>query len=169
VRMPESVIAAAALAAQEHPDDVARATAEAERAVRELPEFPDLMAGLVTGAVRELVYDARHASNVRTRRQAGRYGTPAKVSPGGSPAVERVYESVYDYFIAGTTLGALRGEELQAVAEKEQGLAEGHLFNAGLCARLSKMVPPGQRVRDAVPERQLRGLFKKVQEESWAA
>lgn len=169
MRFPDSVINAATAAAEAYPDDVAAAASAAEYDIRGLAEFPALVASLVSAAVRELVYDARHAANVRTRKQAGRYGTPAKVVPGGSPAVERVYESVYDYYIGGTTLGALKGEDLQGIAEREQGLAEGHLFNASLCGRLATRVPVGRRVRDVVPEQELRKMFKKLEEEKYAA
>jgi hypothetical protein len=159
---PDNVLRIAERAAKQHPDDITKAVDCAERDVRALPEFREIVAVLVRGAVQGLVYEARHQTNRSIRREAGEYGGPAKVS-GASDAVNTVYKSVYDYCIGRTTLGRVLGKELPGIAESERAIAEGHVFNAELCEALSRMVPEERAVKDAVPEKKLRGLFRRLQ------
>lgn len=169
MNFPESVLNVAKLAAQKHADDVSAAVDEAERQIRRLPEFGDLVAALVRQAVQTLVYNERHRSNVRMRAEAGEYGRPAKVNVGASAAVNAVIESLYLYRIAGTTLGLVRGADLAGIAASENAQANGHIFNARLCSELSALVPAEKAVQDAVSERKLRSIFDKIRRQGEAA
>lgn len=156
---PVEVIKIAADAAAEHGDDIDAAVASAEASIRELPTFKQIVATLLHNAFRELIYDARHASNVKTRRDAGRYGGPGIVITGASPGIKDVYRSVYEYNIAGTQLGLLKGESLAGIADNESAIASGHMFNAELCRKLAKIVPDDKTVKEAVSEKKLNEMF----------
>jgi len=166
---PETFMAAAREAAAKHGGDIDQATAVAEAAIRSLPDFADWVNAFVTSAIRELVYDARHQMNVAMKRDTGYYGGPAKVKVGDSADIQKVYQSFYEYHIAGMQLGMLKGADLEGIAESEAARAEGHAFNARLCKKLREVVPDDKTVREAVPERKLREIFKKVQRENKAA
>jgi hypothetical protein len=160
--LPDNVRRLVEGVADRNPADIEAAVEEAVLAVRGLPEYPELVDGLVRHSVQQAVYDARHVSNVRIKRQSGYYGKEAKVVSGASESVREVYKSVYLYSIGATTLGRLRGEELPALAESERSVARGHEFNAELCAKLAGMVPKDRTVEETVPEKKLAALFDRL-------
>jgi hypothetical protein len=82
--------------------DIDQAVETAERQVRQLPNYDELVGLLVHKAVRGLVYDAWHRLNVKIKREAGFYGGPAKVVVGDSESVKRAYESVHRKLIGET-------------------------------------------------------------------
>lgn len=161
----QNVLTAAKQAIKKFPNDVSKAVDEAEKTIRELPEFKSLVDTLVRSAIQDLVYDARHRHSVSVKRGAGCYGTPPKTLTGASPGVRRVSESVYSFHIAGTTLGRLKGGQLLSIAENERAIATGHSFNARLCLKLKSLVKDDQTVREAVSEQRLRSIFREVQKE----
>jgi hypothetical protein len=161
--IPSAVITAAEKAADKHGDDIRKAVATALVAIRKMPDYAEFSDALVRSAVQEFVYDARHRANIATRAAGGEYGGPSKVAAGSSAAVSRAAASVYAYFIGGRTLGSIKGEELEAIAESEQAKAEGHGFNATLCETLAPLVPEGKTVKQAIGERKLRGIFQDTQ------
>lgn len=160
---PESVLEAVHDAASEHGDDLGQAVECAVAKVRALPEFGGLVDQFVKTAVQELLYRDRHQTNVAIRRQGGAYGAAAKVSPAGSAAVRRVFQSYFDYCVGGKQLGAVLGEELAGLADGERERAAGHQFNARLLDRLQAVVPEGKRVRDVLTDRKLGNLFKEIE------
>lgn len=162
---PESVLKLAAEMAEKYANDINQATAEAERAVRNMPEFGELVAVLVRSAVRGLIYQARHTANVRLRQEAGGYGAAAKVNLAGSEAVGRACESWLVYCIGGTTLGMLKGADLKATAESERSIASGHLFNARLCEALAQIVPDDKQVIEVLTEKRLAGIVRRLQKD----
>jgi hypothetical protein len=166
---PESVLEAVHDAAAEHGDDLEQATDCAVAKVRGLKEFPTLVDQFVKTAVQELLYRDRHQTNVAIRRQGGQYGAAAKVSPAGSAAVRRVFQSYFDYCVGGKQLGQVLGEELAGLAAGERERAGGHQFNARLLERLQTVVPEGKRVRDVVSNRKLGKLFEEVEAAAEAA
>jgi hypothetical protein len=166
---PESVLEAVHEAASEHGDDLEQAVECAVGKVRALPDFNGLVDQFVKTAVQELLYRDRHQTNVAIRRQGGQYGVAAKVSPAGSAAVRRVFQSYFDYCVGGKQLGQVLGEELAGLAAGERERAAGHQFNARLLERLQAVVPEGKRVRDVVSNRKLGSLFKEVESTQEAA
>jgi len=162
MEFPENVLLAVQEAARNHPSDIPRAVDCAEKAVRALPDFDDLVALLVKGAVQELVYRSRCSDNALLHAQNGRYNSMPKVQAAG-PAVERVCQSLYTYRIAGTVLGRVLGADLDGIAESERNVAAGHTFNAELCVALRRRVADDKRVEESVTERQLQDLFKRLQ------
>lgn len=147
--------------ATRYPQSIDTAVEHAAARVAKLPEYPTLVADLVTTAIRGLIQDYRHTENTRTRAAAGEYGGPAKVTAGD--AAGRVALGVYSYYIAGRTLGLILGKELSDIAQSEAARAEGHQFNAALCERLRPLVKDDQTVKQAVTETKLRKLFADLQ------
>lgn len=159
----ESVLEIARKAAGEYPDDISSAVDAAEKAIRKLKEFESIVKDLIRQAVTEMVYDARHKANVRIRQSTGQYGGPAKVVVGDSRSVNRAIESVYHYSIAGTMLGMVVGGDLEAIADSEKAVGDGHLFNSRLARLLIGRVKEEHRVMDDISEKQLRAVFRKAQ------
>lgn len=160
-KVPENVLPLVEAAVKANPTDIEKAAHDAAKKIKKLPEFPEIMAQLFQNAVREIVYDVRHAMNVRTKRQAGYYGQEAKVNR-VSDGVLRSYESVYSYYIGGTVLGDIKGEALRGIAENERAIAVGHTFNAKLCEWLAEQVPEDKAVREVIPEKCLRKEFDRI-------
>lgn len=163
-KFPETVLDLVAKAVADHPADIEAATQAALRAIRRLPDYAELIDRLVYKSVRELVYDNRHVENVRAKRLTDFYAERGrrKVGP-ASPEMEEAYKSLYDYYIAGQTLGSLLGVQLAGIAASERRVAAGHEFNAALCEELDALVPDDRYVRDAVPEKRLRVIFQRLQ------
>jgi hypothetical protein len=156
---PENVLEVVKKAANRYPRDINKACNVAEKGVRNLPDFDNFSGVLIHNAVRELVGDFRHTMNRQIKNAAGVYGQKPKVVSGSSKSVQRAYESVYEYRIAGTVLGDVLGEELGDILDGERARADGHLFNVRICSRLIDKVPSKKRVRDAVQERTLQKIF----------
>ncbi len=116
---------------------------------------------LIRKGVANLVYGVRHERNVVMRQQNGDYGTAAKVTAGEATA--RVVRSVYQYMIAGKSLGSVTGEELPDIADAESARAGGHEFNARLCRQLAKSVKGEKTVRECVSETKLKRIFGAVE------
>jgi hypothetical protein len=160
---PEDVHDLIAQAVAEHPNDIPAAVEEAERRLRALPDFADLVAQLITQAVQDLVYQRRGMLNVALRREAGDYDTKPRTKLADSPDTLAVWDNVYNYFIDGRTLGDLRGNELQDIEASERNVARGHEFNAELCRWLREQgVVDDRRVKDVVSERKLRTAFRRL-------
>lgn len=163
MQYPESFLDIIETTVKEYPSDIDRATEEAEKKIRALPEFAGFVDALVRSAVRELVYDQRHIVNVRTKKQAGYYGGQTKLNRSAN-GVLAAYESVYQYHIAGTVLGEILGEDLSDIAANERAIASGHTFNADLCEWLAGLVPEGKKVHQAITEKKLRKEFNRIYE-----
>ncbi len=159
MKFNEDVLKAAAKAAADHPDDIPKAVAQAEKAIRRFPDFDEMIDSLVSQAITDLIYDARHTISKRMRNAAGDYAPDAKVVVGKSAAVQAAARSVYDYCIGGTTLGMLTGEQLRAVADSEEAIANGHLVNVRLARKLASIVPLKKTVREVVKEARLQKIF----------
>jgi hypothetical protein len=164
MQWPASVLDIATKSARKHADDIDAAVVAAEKAIRKLDEFGELIDALITDAIRQMVYEARHASNTAMKRQAGVYGQPAKVQAGTSEAVQKLYSSVYQMRIAGTMLGLIRGSELPSLAETERSIASGHTLNAVLIESLIGLVGDDKTVQQCVSEKKLKTLLKKAAE-----
>jgi len=91
------------------------AVREAEKKIRALPTFEAIAEIAIHHAIRELVGDVRHTDNRQMRKAAGEYGPLAKTVTGTSPEILAIAdEALLDYHIAGTVLGLVKGEELEA-------------------------------------------------------
>jgi hypothetical protein len=145
------------------PNDIPGAIKAAEQRLRALPEFDDLVATLITSAVQDLIYQRRGAVNVRLRCAAGEFDTKPRTRLQDSPDTLIVWDNVYGYYIAGRTLGEVRGEDLEAIEEGERNVSKGHEFNAELCRWLRQQGVAGeQRVKDVVSEKKLRTAFRRI-------
>lgn len=168
MQFPDSFLVVIREKTNRYGSDIAKAVEESEKALRKLPEFESQIEAMVTNAIRDLVYDERHVINVKLKRESGRYNNESTMK-GLDPSIVKVHQSLYEYFIAGTTLGDLYGKQLSQIADNENAIAEGHQFNAGLCNWLRKVVPDEKQVKQVVSEKQLRNIFSKVKEEIRAA
>jgi hypothetical protein len=149
---PETVYSAVDRAVRKWGDDIDKAVNYLRSSLRKRKDFDDLLDGLLQDACRDLIHDRRHTINVKIRNQNGHYDKRPKVQTGGE-AGEKAAESYYDYYIGGSTLGLLQGDELEEIAE-------GHTFNARLCRKLRRIVSDGKLVKDAVSESRLRKIFR---------
>lgn len=165
MEFPKPILKIVERAAAKYGDDVEQAVAYAGKNVRRLKAFTSFVDGLVDHALREMIYDARHRTNLRIRRDNGsdEERVRPKVVSGQSPAVERVYDSVYNYLIAGRSLGSVYGETLEDIAASERAKGRGCFFNAGLAEELRLLVPAGKTVREVVSEDQIQKLFQRLQ------
>lgn len=167
VNYPKNVLKAAKKAAEKYPSDIDKAVATAEKEIRRLDEFEELVGLLVTSAVEDLVYDARHATNRRIRHSVkGRGVAKPKVIVGRSRGVQKVCDNIYQYNIAGTTLGLLRGNQLVKTADSERAIANGHSVNVVLCLKLSKIVKGRKVVQTTVSQKRLHAIFRQSQKEA---
>lgn len=165
-KIPEPVIRTVERIASQHPNDILTAVEESVAEVKRLPDYKKYVNDLVRDAIQDQVYACRHASNVSMKKQNGEYGGQHKVN-GASVAVERIYESHYNYRIAGKTLGEIIGNEIESLIETEQAIASGHKFNAALlCWVRSQGVSGDKKVKDVVSERKLAANFDRIRKEA---
>ena len=165
MEMPESVIKIANEMAERYNTDIAKAVAKAKYAIKQLDDYDDLVNDLVHNAIQNLIYDARHRSNVQLKNNLGKYGQPPIQVSVDSNSVKQVYRSMYEYNIGKSTLGKLYGKELASLAETESQLSDGHRFNSALLAWLAGIVPDEKRVEEAVPISKLEYNAKRIYRE----
>lgn len=160
MEIPKSVDKIVKWAADHHNQDVGKAVNAAFSKVKLLKEYPQLIETMVKQALQDWIHDERHKTNTQIKRDFGEYGGPAKVSPGRSPAVNRAATSVYLYAIAGTVLGEVYGRDLSIIADSEESVGNGYLFNARLCRQLARIVPRDKTVRESVTRKRLETIFR---------
>lgn len=159
---PDEVMNAVDDATRQFPDDIDEAVDCAVTNIRDLECFPDIQDMLVRNAIRGMVHDSRHKTNIAIKQDACEYGGPAKVKYAGNETVNRVAASCYDYSIGSKSLGSCGLDDLVKLKLQEENVAHGHQVNAMLCDRLIKLVPPGKTVREVVKENRLKAIFKDV-------
>lgn len=157
-------------------EDADSAISQAVKRVRTLPDFDGFVDQLLREAIGDLIYKLRHEAAKKRRAEQddkteakppparGRSSTHERNAPPVSKIVNDVYQSVYDYEIAGKALGALYGRDLEALVASESMLAAGHTFNARLCAMLADRVPKDKRVKDAITDKELKQKFDQLYE-----
>jgi hypothetical protein len=161
VNAPEEILKVVAAVVAKHPNSIDDAVDAALSKLAKSPAWESWTANLVYGGLRRIIQDYRHYQNGIIRSANGDYGGPAKVTAG--QAANDVASDVYGYFIGGRTLGTLLGSELDDIGTSEAARAEGHQFNARLCAVLKPLVPDDKAVREAVKESKLRKIFADLQ------
>lgn len=162
VQFPAEILEIIRKSADKHKTDIPAATSEAERKIRARPDFGSVVDTLVRAAIQEQVYVARHRITSRIKYETGQYGGPPKVIAGESVGGRRAAISCYEHRIAGTILGLVLGENLMDIADSEDAIGNGHLFNARLAMALRPLVPDGKYVKDAVPEKKLRVIMENL-------
>lgn len=159
---PDEILEVVAAVTAKHPDSVDAAVDAAVAKLAKSPAWESWIADLVRGGLRRMIQDYRHSQNGIIRSANGDYGGAAKVTAG--QAANDVASDVYGYFIGGRTLGAVLGSELADIGTSEAARAEGHQFNARLCAILKPLVPDDKAVREVVKESKLRKIFADLQQ-----
>lgn len=161
IKYPKSVLDVARRAVEKYKEDTQLAAKEANKNVRRLKDFEELVDLIVFKAMQDLVYDIRHATNVQTRNDAKKYGPGPTVRPGTSKVALQPTQSVLEtYYIGSTVLGSLKGSELGKIATDERLRANGHIFNANLCSRLQPLVPKNKTVRECVSQRKIDAIWQ---------
>ncbi len=164
--VPEGLLEIVTKAARQHTDP-AKALDCAEKSARKHSDFASWQAGLIRGALLEMIYDVRHRQNVAVRRSGGEFGTPAKVDLSSGAVANALNRSPYlNYFISGRCLGDIAGEDLSVLADREREAADTASFHVKLLLRLSATVPQGKSVRDCYSEAKLKRLFAELQPKS---
>lgn len=152
MQFSKEVLALARNAAEGHPNDVGAATDALLAWVVKLDGYDALVGGLVYQALRTLVYDARAQMNKAQRRERALQSTARRI-PLTSTQAEAACRGVFDYFIAGKTVGQLLGKELIPTALREERHAEARLFHGAFLRGLAAAgVPDEVRVCDALSE-----------------
>ena len=186
---PMSIVNILAEANRLHGDDIQLAVELAESEIRRLPDFKKEIEGmLITHAVQTLIHDSRHKFNrdlmggirsgnlpslnghASTNGHAGKNGqsmkgkhSVPKVIPSHSKEILADYSRYFAFKVAGKTLGAMLGSELELASIAAGMQAKGNLFVESLCNRLAKMVPDDKRVMDVVPGKTLEKIFLEEQ------
>lgn len=154
-------------------DDIDAGTQAAFDAIKKLPNYLQLVDPLVFSAVRGKIWNARHNATWNAKAAAERQGfsaKPSKIIIGLSRDVQAAARSFYDsWYIGGMTLGRLTGEELIPLADAERARSSGCLLNAMMLEKLRPMVADHKTVRECVPERRARAIFRKLKETAAAA
>ncbi len=162
---PESVLELVQRNVEKFPDDIPAAVSATEKGIRKLPEYKTLEELFLYNYAQNLVYTARHRICTQMKRNVNHYGKPAKV--GLTEEVEKVYRSIYLYFIGGTILGEIKGNDIPNLAANERAIAAGHTFHAELLEWLGDQGVVGdKRVKDVVPERKLKLNFDRIYRET---
>lgn len=159
---PDVVLKIVEEAVHKSPDNVDKSVEEAEKKIRKLATFNSIANTLITEAIQDLVYAQRSKDNRAIRKSTGYSGGKAKVIVGQSPSVQKVYSTVYEYRIAGQTLGHLMGEQLLPLSKAQKNVSESHAAMSKLLELLHPLVPTGKSVMEKVSQVKLRGLFKTV-------
>lgn len=163
MELPKSVLAIVKKAADKYPTDIPKALDMADRAVRKLPEFDELVSNLVRHSIQDLIYEYRHTVSRQVKRDAGSYKVKPKVIVGKSKGVNAAARrSLFLLPIAGTILGRVLGKDLIGIANHEQEKANGSAVNARLCFRLAEVVPKNKFVDEAISKRRLHTIFREV-------
>lgn len=140
-----------------------------------LPGFDEWKDSLVRRAICKIVNDYRSKCNGRMKSAIqGDTAQPPPKAPAsiGSVSVSNSVAEVYDeandfsYFLAGTTLGAIRWCEIDEVAESEKTKGDGHYFNWRLLSEIKKAgkakTPADSRIDQAISPLVLRKIFRKL-------
>jgi hypothetical protein len=159
MEFPESVYNSVDLCARKWGDDIDKGVTALEASLRRRKDFDEIAKGLLRDACRDLIHDRRHAINKQIKNQNGTYDKEPKVATGGRSG-NKAAESYYDYYIGGSTLGLLCGEDLEEIAEHEEAIAEGHNFNARLCRKLRALVTDGKCVKEVLSHSRLKKIFQ---------
>lgn len=146
--------------AAEYPDSVEEAVEKAERKISRLSEFDEVVKTLVRRAVKSYVHDYRHASNVRNWTLAGKYGRESREAMEKSNEGWKTVSIYLNHCVEGRALKSIRGNELAAMAQRENSRSDGHTLNSRLLKRLIDYVPADKTVGEAVSEKRLKEIFE---------
>ncbi len=160
MNFPKEILNIVEQADRDNPSSIKEAVSQAKRNIREWSEYENFVDTFITHAIQELVYDSRHHANWEMKKKQGDHSPGPRTNYGTSESVREANQSLYLYRIGGSVLGMLTGSELLPVAESEEAVAEGHLFNAKLCRKLRPLVPDNAKVQDKVSERKLKAIFR---------
>lgn len=163
---PERVTAICKDMAQKHGSDIDKAVASAEAAIRKLPDFDDFVHMLITLAIRELICDARHHENLRTRKAMGSDVERClpKTTVGTSKGVIRASQSIYNYNIGGTMLGMMTAADVESAMNTQHAISNGHRVNYLMLKAIYGKVPEGKIVKQVFTQKQLIAIRQKAEQ-----
>jgi hypothetical protein len=146
---------------QQNPDDISQAVEGFYKSICRRKAFIDWRDDLAYQAIRTIVYDHRHASNIRWKND---YGGPAKVTADGDSLGEIASRSfLRTYFINGRPIGFYTKPELQAEGERCFREAEGKVKNGKLCMQLAKKIKGNdKKLLDCINDEDALAVFSAV-------
>lgn len=159
-QFPPSVLEIIASRARANLENVDIAVDEALEGIKQLPEYKQLVEGLLRRGVRDQVYEIRHQDNRRLKNELGVYATQ-KVSKVAaySASVAAAHRSVFDHCIDGRTLGSLYGRDIPELINSISRRMRGEQFNVNILLWLKNKVPQDKTVREAVDEDRLAKVY----------
>lgn len=173
MQIPSAIIEIAKEESRRHSTTIQEAVCSAKARIEALPNYEELADTLITQAVQDLIYDARHRDNREINKEIRRSGGNGnggdrRYNGGGprrvaitDPSINRVYQSAFDYRISGQILGNLRGKDLIPIANSEKEISKGHIFNYVLLKAIaeSNKVGDEETVQQKITEEELNKMF----------
>lgn len=161
--IPEEIRRVAERAVAQHPGDTKAAKNLAIEEAEKLKNYRSLERILAKEAIEHTVDDVRHNSNRTMRNETS--VEPNKVTA-ASAVVNDVCRSVYNFFVAGKTLGMITGNEIDGIILDESSKARGHIFTVRLMMWLRGQGVCGEKtVREVVSEKFLESSFHRLSKE----
>lgn len=169
MQIPDEVLAVVAKANKKY-SDIQEALDQAEREVRALPVFDDLVTTLVRHAIQDLIYSDRHQVNTKIKRETGQFNATPKVKMTGAVlASYRAERSLLDLNIQGLRLGDMTGADLRDAMGREEAQGRGSLTNSRFLRRIDSRYSPKDdqvlRTVKGVTDGELRKIWKQAEEE----
>lgn len=169
MQFSDDVIAIVAMANKRHAD-IQEALDQAEREIRALPNFDDIVSDLIRHAIQELIYSDRHTVNTKIKRETGQFTAQPKVKMTGAVlASYRAERSLLDLNIQGLRLGDMTGADLRDAMGREEAQGRGSLTNSRFLRRIDARYSPKDdqvlRTVKGVTDGELRKIWKQAEEE----
>ena len=117
---------------------------------------------MVTAAVKELIYDARHIRNLAISKSITRPKEETRQKVQITSKVIEAANSIYNYSIGGRLLGVMTGDEVLESMDEQRALATGQLTTFYFLQVISVKVTGDRVVRETLTERQLENALKKA-------
>ncbi len=152
----------AVVAVAAHPADIAVATDRLLARARRHPDFAALADAMIRDTLLHLIHDVRHQQTVKAK-QPEPYLGKAKVERSRCDDLDDIYDRMRNYYINGTVLAFIKGEDMEELAQNEESLAGGHLLNARVLRRLRKLTPDGCTAGEKVKPKQFDRILREEQ------
>ena len=171
MKFPEQVNQVVKESVSENLDCIEDAVDAAEKAIKKLPDFRDMIPSLVRHAIENLVCDARYNHNLVIKSDVMKNPGLPKVIVGNSRTLSDIGKSVYDTCVAGMSLRSVTvgmlGDIIKNLDSQIDGLSSSRAFYAW-CEKKTKGMPADKPLPTVIPEEDLRkALAKILNDKSW--
>ena len=164
MNLPSNVIEICEKANARNPAEIDKSVKESLAKIQRLPDYDKIVEMLVIAAVRDVIYEVRHKSNLLVRNFSKTCHSVPKVVVGKSKAVQLVSQEMYlNYCIDGTVLRKMTKEQLLQGADVKAAQKAGLDFDERLQRRIANDMPDGAVVGAIFSEKKLKQIFQEVQ------